>query len=70
MYGVLGSDFLPNQKIHFVIFMVGHLLSSLNMIFPQYHYDFWIFDTQCIFAIATNILVLLMTAFVLQGHIL
>ncbi len=61
-----------NQKLSFDIFKVG--ISSWNMILipndfchkiKMYHF----YPYNVLLSIATNIAVLLMTAFVLQGHI-
>ncbi len=66
---------ITNQKLSFDIFTVGNLLNifmehDLNILI-----DFWHkrkmdnFDSyNVLLSIATNIPVLLMTAFVLQGH--
>ncbi len=67
---------ITDQKLSFDIFTVGNLL-NIFMEHDLYLYpnDFWhkrkikILPIQCILAIATNIPVLLMTGFVLQGHI-
>ncbi len=72
---------ITNQKLSFDIFTVGHFqISSWNMIFTSYILypnDFWhkiknynVDPYNVLLAIATNIPVLLMTGFVLQGHIL
>ncbi len=65
---------ITNQKLHFDIFMVGHVLNnSWNMILisndfghkiKMYNFD----PYNVLLAIAINITVLRMTAFVLQGH--
>ncbi len=65
---------ITHQKLHFDIFMVGHVLNnSWNMILISN--DFWHnrkmynFDPyNVLLAISTNITVLRMTACVLQGH--
>ncbi len=55
---------ITNQKVCFVIFMVGNLLiSSWNMILMIFGINNVLSD------ISTNIAVLLMTALVLQAHI-
>ncbi len=58
---------ITNQKLSFDIFMVGHLQNVfILMIFGKVdNFD----PYNVLLAIATNIPVLLMTAFVLQGHI-
>ncbi len=66
---------ITNQKLSFDIFTVGNLLNifmehdlNILMIFgikEKYNFD----PYNVLLAIATNIPVLLMTAFVLQGHI-
>ncbi len=67
---------ITNQKLSFDIFMVGHLQN----IFMEHDLNILMifgiirkinnFDTyNVLLSIATNIPVLLMTAFVLQGHI-
>ncbi len=64
---------ITNQKLSFDIFTVGNLL---NIFMEHDLNDFWHkikmynFDSyNVLLTIATNIPVLLMTAFVLQGHI-
>ncbi len=68
---------ITNQTLSFDIFTVGNLQNIfMEMIFTSYPNDFWHkrkmdnFDPyNVLLAIATNIPVLLMTAFVVQGHI-
>ncbi len=66
---------ITNQKLSFDIFTVGNVQHSCNMIFTEYPNDFWQkkmynFDPyNVLLAIATNIPQRLMTAFVLQDHI-
>ncbi len=66
---------ITNQKLSFDIFTVGNL-QNIFMEHDQYPNDFWLkrkiynFDPyNVLLSIATNIPVLLMTAFVLQGQI-
>ncbi len=66
---------ITNQKLSFDIFTVGNL-QNIFMEHDLYLISFWHkrkmdhFDPyNVLLAIATNIPVLLMTAFVLQGHI-
>ncbi len=63
---------ITNQKLSFDIFTVQHLQN----IFMEHPNDFWHkskinhFDSyNVLLAIATNISLLLMTGFVVQGHI-
>ncbi len=63
---------ITNQKLSFDIFTVGHLLNifmehDLYLISYKKMYNFDPYNV--LLSIATNIPVLLMTAFVLQGHI-
>ncbi len=65
---------ITNQKLSFDTFTVGNLQ---NIFIERYANDFWHkrkidhFDPYNVFlVIATNIPVLLMTDFVVQGHIL
>ncbi len=65
---------INNQKLSFDIFTVGNL-HNLHGTWSYFPNDFWhkiksiILTHTCMLAIATNIAALLMTAFVLQGHI-
>ncbi len=68
---------ITNQKLSFDIFTVGHLLNifmehdlNILMIFGIKEKCIILTHTMYLLAIATNIPVLLMTAFVLQSHIL
>ncbi len=62
---------ITNQKLSFDIFIVGNL-QNIFMVHDLYFHkrQMYNFDPyNVLLAIATNIPVLLMTAFVLQGHI-
>ncbi len=68
---------ITNQKLRFDIFTVGNLLNifmehdlNILMIFGHKRKMDNFDSYNVLLAIATNIPVLLMTAFVLQGHIL
>ncbi len=62
---------ITNQKLRFDIFTVGHIFmehdlisNNFDHIIKMYNFDSY----NVLLAIATNIAVLLVTAFVLQGH--